>query len=74
MQCPYCVDFTDRRHNKAEYRCKAKLCFTGNYVYFMQVLQMEDTLKRGVGVHHSGILPILKEVVELLFQKGLEKV
>ena len=35
---------------------------------------MEDTLKRGIGVHHSGILPILKEVVELLFQKGLVKV
>jgi ATP-dependent RNA helicase DOB1 len=30
-------------------------------------------LKRGVGVHHSGLLPILKEVVELLFQAGLVK-
>lgn len=35
---------------------------------------MEDLLKRGLGVHHSGILPILKEVVEMLFQKGLVKV
>ena len=35
---------------------------------------MEEVLKRGVGVHHSGILPILKEVVEMLFQKGLVKV
>lgn len=39
-----------------------------------QVLQMEEILKRGVGIHHSGILPILKEVVELLFQKGLVKI
>jgi len=31
-------------------------------------------LKRGIGVHHSGILPILKEVVEMLFQKGLVKI
>lgn len=31
-------------------------------------------LKRGVGVHHSGILPILKEVTEILFQEGLIKV
>ena len=30
-------------------------------------------LKRGIGVHHSGLLPILKEVVELLFQEGLCK-
>ncbi|CAN0177750.1 unnamed protein product [Lampetra fluviatilis] len=39
-----------------------------------QVLQMEMLLKRGVGVHHSGILPILKEVVEMLFSRGLVKV
>ncbi|KAG0627922.1 hypothetical protein M758_2G238400 [Ceratodon purpureus] len=30
-------------------------------------------LKRGIGIHHSGLLPILKEVVELLFQEGLCK-
>ena len=33
-----------------------------------QVLQLTELLKRGIGVHHSGILPILKEVVEMLFQ------
>ena len=27
-------------------------------------------LKRGIGVHHSGVLPLLKEVVEMLFQRG----
>jgi len=27
-----------------------------------------------MAVHHSGILPIIKEVVELLFQKGLVKI
>lgn len=31
-------------------------------------------LKRGIGVHHSGLLPILKEVIELLFQEHLIKV
>lgn len=30
-------------------------------------------LKRGIGVHHSGLLPILKEVIEILFQEGLCK-
>ena len=30
-------------------------------------------LKRGVGVHHSGLLPILKEVIEILFQENLIK-
>ena len=37
-------------------------------------MEISDHLKRGVGIHHSGVLPILKEVVELLFQRGLVKV
>lgn len=35
---------------------------------------MELLLSRGIAVHHSGILPILKEIVEILFQKSLVKV
>ncbi len=31
-------------------------------------------LKRGVGVHHAGILPALKRLTETLFEKGLVKV
>ncbi|WWC67600.1 uncharacterized protein I206_101510 [Kwoniella pini CBS 10737] len=30
-------------------------------------------LKRGIGIHHGGLLPILKEVIEILFQEGLIK-
>uniref|UniRef100_A0A3Q2W9C4 SKI2 subunit of superkiller complex n=1 Tax=Haplochromis burtoni TaxID=8153 RepID=A0A3Q2W9C4_HAPBU len=39
-----------------------------------QILLMRDLLKRGIAVHHSGILPILKEVIEMLFSRGLVKV
>ena len=38
-----------------------------------QIVQMLPMLKRGIGVHHSGLLPLLKEVVEILFQEGLLK-
>ncbi|KAK4742146.1 hypothetical protein SAY87_000147 [Trapa incisa] len=38
-----------------------------------QVTNMLPLLKRGIGVHHSGLLPILKEVIEILFQEGLIK-
>lgn len=34
---------------------------------------MLPLLKRGIAVHHSGLLPVLKELVELLFQEGLVK-
>lgn len=38
-----------------------------------QVKRMAGLLERGIGVHHSGILPILKEIIELLFQNGVVK-
>lgn len=31
-------------------------------------------LLRGIGIHHSGLLPIIKEIVEILFQEGYLKV
>ncbi|CAM0142365.1 unnamed protein product [Umbelopsis sp. WA50703] len=39
-----------------------------------QVIRTKDLLSRGVAVHHSGLLPIIKEIVEILFSRGLVKV
>ncbi|GAX80204.1 hypothetical protein CEUSTIGMA_g7642.t1 [Chlamydomonas eustigma] len=39
-----------------------------------QISQILPMLKRGIGVHHSGLLPIVKEVIEIMFQEGLLKV
>lgn len=50
-----------------------------------QILRMRDLLSRGIGVHHGGLLPLVKgeighekannaEVVEILFARGLVKV
>lgn len=39
-----------------------------------QVEHVLPLLKRGIGIHHSGLLPILKETTEILFQEGLIKV
>ena len=39
-----------------------------------QIQHILPLLKRGIGVHHSGLLPILKETIEILFQEGLIKV
>ena len=38
-----------------------------------QVVSILPLIKRGVGIHHGGLLPILKEVLEILFQEGLIK-
>mmetsp|Transcript_7529 Transcript_7529/g.28276 ORF Transcript_7529/g.28276 Transcript_7529/m.28276 type:complete len:1035 (-) Transcript_7529:78-3182(-) len=39
-----------------------------------QVEHMLPLLKRGIGIHHGGLLPLVKEVIEILFQEGLVKV
>jgi antiviral helicase SKI2 len=39
-----------------------------------QITLLTESLSRGIGVHHSGILPIMKEIIELLFQMSLIKV
>jgi len=39
-----------------------------------QIEHILPLLRRGIGIHHGGLLPILKEIIELLFQEGLIKV
>jgi antiviral helicase SKI2 len=38
------------------------------------VLIVCEMVQRGIGVHHGGLLPILKEMVEILFGRGLVKI
>ena len=54
-----------------------------------QISRMRDLLSRGIGIHHGGLLPLVKEVfffgsgsnylmfqqlVEILFARGLVKI
>ena len=50
------------------------ICDIWHDMTFHQVRNLRVLLERGIGIHHSGVLPILKEIVEMLFQKGLVKV
>jgi superfamily II RNA helicase len=42
--------------------------------YLPQYHQITRLLERGIAFHHSGLLPLLKEIVELLFSKGYVRV
>jgi superfamily II RNA helicase len=44
-----------------------------NGLRISQVWTIRSLLEKGVCVHHSGIIPILKEIIEHMFQKGLIK-
>ena len=39
-----------------------------------QYYQIYDLLCRGIAFHHSGLLPLLKEIIEILFSKGFVKI
>ncbi|KAI9871999.1 MAG: hypothetical protein M1830_002179 [Pleopsidium flavum] len=39
-----------------------------------QIRRLRELLSRGIAVHHGGLLPIVKEMVEILFAKTLVKV
>ena len=44
------------------------------YQHTEQWNTLYDLVCKGIGIHHSGMIPVLKEVVEILYTKGLIKV
>jgi antiviral helicase SKI2 len=44
------------------------------YLHLPDYLHLVSLLEKGVAIHHSKMLPILREIVELLFAKGYIKV
>ena len=39
-----------------------------------QIKSMLNLLKLGIGIHHGGMIPLIRECVELIFQSGLIKI
>jgi superfamily II RNA helicase len=44
------------------------------YENLPQYQEVYEFMRRGIGYHHSGLLPILKEIVEIVFGRGYIKV
>ena len=40
------------------------------YIALPEFKQIVNGLQKGIGIHHAGILPVFKEMIELLFDKG----
>lgn len=43
------------------------------YLHLPEYLQMVSLLEKGIAIHHAGVMPVLREMVELLFSKGYIK-
>ena len=47
-----------------------------NYEEYMNLVEYKEIirlLQKGIAIHHAGIMPVLREMVELLFEKGYVK-
>jgi len=44
------------------------------YLHLPEYINLVKMLRRGVGIHHAGLMPILREMVELLFARGFIKI
>lgn len=56
--------------------CQAILRKLPNYKEYINLPEYRDLikiLKKGIAIHHSGIIPIFREMVEILFSKGYIK-
>uniref|UniRef100_A0A0E0IYU9 Helicase C-terminal domain-containing protein n=1 Tax=Oryza nivara TaxID=4536 RepID=A0A0E0IYU9_ORYNI len=69
------LDFNtdEEKDNIEQVFSSAILCLSEEDRGLPAIELMLPLLKRGIAVHHSGLLPLIKELVELLFQEGLVK-
>eukprot|EP01083_Nonionella_stella_P272974 925973_1 len=70
------MDLTDKAEKSATHGLMAQALerLHGTDKELPQLVKIAALLKNGIGVHHAGLLPIVKEVVEMCFSRGLVKV
>ena len=71
--------FTDKEAKlsaKAKQECIKILMKLPNYKEYMELPEFDLIVKlieKGVAIHHAGLLPIFREMIELMFSKGYVK-
>lgn len=67
------LEFDSKIPYTIRYECEQiirKLPNYQEYLHLPEYMEMVQLLEKGVGMHHSGIIPVLREMVELLFAQG----
>lgn len=67
------VDHNERKHIVDIFNSRLSPYFS-KYEFDSQFLDLKELLPRGIAYHHSGLWPIFKEIVEILFKEGYIKV
>ena len=65
------VAYTVQR--ECEQLLRSKLPNFHEYLNLPEYLEMVKLLERGIAVHHSGVLPVIREIVEMMFERGYIK-
>jgi superfamily II RNA helicase len=52
---------------------RGKLSNFQEYLELPEYIELVGLLEKGIGMHHSGLIPIFREIVEILFMKGYIK-
>lgn len=59
--------------NECRHILQSKLPNYKEYMELSEYTTIIELLKKGIAIHHAGIIPVLREMVELLFEKGYIK-
>ena len=75
ITCPL-LEFDSKVPYTIERECEQiirKLPNYQEYLHLPEYVKLVALLQKGVGIHHSKMIPVLREIVELLFARGLIK-
>lgn len=70
------LEFDSKIPYVIDHECEQIIRKLPNYQEYLQLpeyMNMIQLLRKGIGMHHAGLLPILREIVEMLFVKGFIK-
>ncbi len=70
------LEFDSKIPYTVDRECEQIIRKLPNYEEYMHLPEYVNTVKllrKGVGIHHAGLMPILREMIELLFAKGFVK-
>ena len=71
------LEFDSKVPYTVDYECEQILRKLPNYQEYLQLpdyIKTVQLFRKGIGMHHAGLIPILREMTELLFAKGYIKI
>ena len=70
------LEFDSKVSYTIRYECEQIIRKLPNYQEYLDLPEyqtMVSLLEKGIAIHHSGVMPVLKEMVEILYGKGYIK-